>query len=73
IPFQYDWMPGGGTDAGKIHIFGEGVPTVSIGIPARYIHSHASVIHRDDFENTVRLMLALIERIDEKTATGLRS
>lgn len=73
IPYQYEWMPGGGTDAGRIHIFGEGVPTLSVSIPARYIHSHASVIHRDDFENTVRLMLAMIQRLDERTVAALRS
>ena len=31
-------------DAGVIHRWGEGVPTAVLGVPARYIHSHASLM-----------------------------
>ncbi|MED3661973.1 M42 family metallopeptidase [Ureibacillus terrenus] len=64
IPYQFEAMPGGGTDAGSIHLTGSGVPTLSIGVATRYIHSHASILHRDDFENTVRLMVEVVKRLD---------
>ncbi len=67
IPYQFDAMPGGGTDSGSIHITGNGVPALSITIPTRYIHSHASLLHRDDYENTVKLITEVIKKLDRET------
>ncbi|WP_408007150.1 M42 family metallopeptidase [Pseudalkalibacillus sp. A8] len=66
IPYQIDTTAGGGTDAGNIHISHEGVPAISITIATRYLHTNASIIHRDDYEQTVRLMVELIKGLDEK-------
>lgn len=66
IPFQYDYMPGGGTDAGRFHLYGKGVPSLNISVPARYVHSHASVFNSDDFDKTVELLVKVIKRLDEK-------
>jgi putative aminopeptidase FrvX len=66
IRYQFFVSPGG-TDAGKVHLTGKGVPSAVIGIPARYIHSHAAIIHRDDYEAAKQLLLALLKRIDTKT------
>lgn len=71
IPFQLDFIEGGGTDAGRIHLHAQGVPSLFIGIPSRYIHSHNSVIHRDDYEAAVRLMVAVIRRLDRPAFEGL--
>jgi endoglucanase len=62
----------GGTDAGRIHIHGQGVPSLSMGVPARYIHSHVSIIDRRDFDATVKLLVALVKRLDAKTVAGLQ-
>ena len=43
-----------------------GVP-LALCIPARYIHSHVSIIHRDDYENMVNLLVTVIKRLDRKT------
>ncbi|MDR5683858.1 MAG: M42 family metallopeptidase [Armatimonadota bacterium] len=67
IPYQFDHVARGGTDAGKIHVFGTGVPSIVIGAPVRYIHSHNAILHRDDFDNAVRLCVALIQRLDRAT------
>ncbi|WP_153730599.1 M42 family metallopeptidase [Sporosarcina obsidiansis] len=64
IPYQFATMAGGGTDAGSIHLSGTGIPTLAICIPTRYIHSHAAMLHREDFENTVRLLVELVKRLD---------
>lgn len=64
IPFQVDVMPGGGTDAGKIHLFRQGVPSVVIGIPVRYIHDHTGIAHLDDYQSALRLLVALARVID---------
>lgn len=64
IPYQFDAIPGGGTDAGSIHLTANGVPAMAIGIATRYIHSHASILHRDDYENTVKLIVEIIKKLD---------
>ncbi|MDQ0161117.1 M42 family metallopeptidase [Bacillus alveayuensis] len=67
IPYQFDALPGGGTDSGAIHLTAKGVPTLSITIATRYIHSHAALLHRDDYENTVKLLTEVIKRLDQET------
>jgi len=66
LPLQFDTVPGGGTDAGRIHLYGAGVPSLVVGVPVRYIHSHAGIMHLDDFENIARLMTEVIRRLDQK-------
>lgn len=67
IPFQFEAMAGGGTDAGAIHLSGNGVPSLSIGVATRYIHSHAGILHRDDYENAVKLVVEVIKKLDRET------
>ena len=70
IPIQMAVRRSGGTDAKAISVHGRGVPTVVIGVPARYIHSHVSLIHLDDYEAAVRLVQAVLMRLDRKTVDG---
>ncbi|MCA1021854.1 MULTISPECIES: M42 family metallopeptidase [Halobacillus] len=67
IPYQFDSLAGGGTDSGAIHLSHDGVPALSITIATRYIHSHAAMLHRDDFENAVRLIVEVIKGLDADT------
>ena len=48
-----------------------GVPTVVIGVPARYIHSHVSLIHWQDYLNTARLVCELVARLDSAAVENL--
>lgn len=64
IPYQFDAIAGGGTDAGSIHLTANGVPALSITVATRYIHSHAAMLHRDDYENAVKLIVEVIKRLD---------
>jgi endoglucanase len=72
IPHQFQAGTRGGTDAGRIHLHGTGVPSIVIGVPTRYIHSHVAVIDHNDFENTVKLMVEVIKKLDGETAKGLK-
>lgn len=67
IPYQFDAMPGGGTDAGSTHLAGEGAPSLAITIATRYIHTHAALLHRDDYENAVKLITEVVKRLDKDT------
>jgi endoglucanase len=71
VPLQLSAIEGGATDGGVIHLHGIGVPTIVIGVAARHIHSHSSIIHRQDYDNAVRLLLALIDRLDTSTVAAL--
>jgi endoglucanase len=70
IPIQPAVRQTGGTDAKAIHLHGSGVPTVVIGVPARYIHSHVSLIHWRDYVATRDLLLELVLRMDAGTVEG---
>lgn len=71
IPLQYEWIARGATDASHIHLFDKGVPAISLGVPARYIHSHTSIIHQDDVERLIHLLVAVIHRLDRETVDRL--
>ncbi len=71
IPLQFSTMTGGATDGGTIHIHSIGVPTVVLGVPARHIHSHSSIIHRDDYDLTLKLLLAVVAKLDQETVAEL--
>ncbi|WP_335872717.1 M42 family metallopeptidase [Bacillus sp. 2205SS5-2] len=71
IPYQFDSIPGGGTDSGAIHLTANGVPALTITIATRYIHSHAAMLHRDDYENTVKLITEIIKRLDKDTVAKI--
>jgi len=64
IPYQYANLAAGGTDSGSIHLTANGVPALSITIATRYIHSHAAIIHQDDFDNAVKLIVEVIKGLD---------
>lgn len=72
IPYQFDTVPGGGTDAGAIHLSHNGVPALAITIATRYIHSHAAMLHRDDYENTVKLIVEVIKRLDSEAVEKIK-
>jgi putative aminopeptidase FrvX len=63
IPYQFKQPLVGGTDSGAIHLTKKGVPSATVAVPCRYIHSPASILSLDDFENTIRLMEAALKRL----------
>jgi endoglucanase len=71
IPLQFSAMSGGATDGGMIHMHNEGVPTVVIGVPTRHIHSHNALLHRDDYDRALALIVALVQKLDAVTVQGL--
>lgn len=65
IPYQLEALRNGGTDAGSSHLHGDGIPSLAITVPTRYIHSHAGILHKEDFENTVKLVVKVIESLND--------
>lgn len=67
IPYQLTYLKAGGTDAGAMHLTNNGSPAINILIPCRYMHSHTSIIHYDDYLNAVKLIIEVIKRLDYQT------
>lgn len=72
IPYQY-FVSQGGTDAGRVHVSNKGVPSAVIGICSRYIHTHASMIHVDDYAAAKELLVRLVKASDKTTVETIKS
>ncbi|WP_070120548.1 M42 family metallopeptidase [Bacillus marinisedimentorum] len=71
IPYQY-FISQGGTDAGRVHLSNNGVPSAVVGICSRYIHTAASMIHVDDYAAAKELLLKLVRASDQSTVDSIR-
>ncbi|RKX20697.1 MAG: peptidase M28 [Candidatus Zixiibacteriota bacterium] len=71
IPYHLTYMEGGCTDGARVHMSRIGVPTIVIGPPVRYIHSHNGILNRTDYDNTVKLICELIKKLNKKTVNAL--
>lgn len=70
IPYQFKQPGVGGTDSGAIHRAHEGVPSATVAVPCRYIHSPVSLLSPADFDHTVRLMREALSRLTRETLKG---
>ncbi|MTI48141.1 M42 family metallopeptidase [Sporosalibacterium faouarense] len=62
IKHQFEVLEYGGTDSGAIHLTREGVPSGVISIPTRYIHSSSEVASKEDINNSIELLIKIIEK-----------
>jgi putative aminopeptidase FrvX len=65
IPFQLESGLLGSTDAARISLTRQGIPSGSVSIPTRYIHSPVSMLSLKDIENSAKLTVAAIKRISK--------
>jgi putative aminopeptidase FrvX len=72
IPLQLDLVQGYGDDSAEMQDSGTGAPTLNILIPVRYTHAHNGIVNRQDFDRTVDLMVALLQKLDAKTVANIR-
>ncbi|MBK7434367.1 MAG: M42 family metallopeptidase [Chitinophagaceae bacterium] len=56
-----------GTDTDSFAYSHEGCPSVLISIPLRYMHTTVEMLHKDDIEETVKLMYHTLLEISPKT------
>ena len=66
IPVQQAVRSGGATNGASIHLSNQGVPTIVIGIPVRYAHTHYGISSYSDFENCVKLACLILRNITEE-------
>ena len=63
IPYQLEVSDGGTTDGTSIHLTREGIPTGVLSVPTRYIHTPVSLCSMDDVENTIQLIVEVINSL----------
>lgn len=73
IAHQMAVRDSGGTDARAFQLSNLGVPTIVLGVPARYIHSHNSIIDIRDFMAMLDLTVALVRSLDQEQVDHLTS
>lgn len=53
-----------GTDAWEVQVSGDGVPTLLLSIPLRYMHTTVETLHYDDVAATGKLLAAALQKLD---------
>ena len=67
MPYQVEVEPGNtGTDAWYIQISRDGIPTLLISIPIKYMHTSVEVANLNDIKNTGRLLAEFIASLKFK-------
>lgn len=65
IPYQSEVMPRhSGTDAYALQVSAEGIPTMVIGIPLRYMHTPVEVVALKDIQRAGRLLAEFIAALE---------
>lgn len=62
IPYQIEILTGGTTDAAAIQLTQGGVPSGTISIPCRYVHSPSETVNINDVRACVDLLSAVLSR-----------
>ncbi|MCD4800312.1 MAG: M42 family metallopeptidase [Methanococcoides sp.] len=65
IPYQLNVGGGGTTDATAIHLTREGIPSSTISVPTRYIHSPVEVLSLEDLRSCADLIAKAVQNIDK--------
>ncbi|SKC49899.1 M42 family metallopeptidase [Maledivibacter halophilus] len=66
ISFQDAVRLGGGTNGGSIHLSNSGVPTIVIGVPVRYIHTHEGISAVKDFDDAKKWAVEIIKSLNKE-------
>jgi endoglucanase len=67
IPYKLEAMPRrSGTDADALQTAAEGIPTMVLGIPLRYMHTPVEMVSIKDITRTGRLLAEFAASLDEK-------
>ena len=60
IPYQYEVLDGGSTDARAMQLARAGVPAGCISVACRYVHSPSEMVDYGDVQQSVALLVKLL-------------
>ncbi len=61
VKMQREVLPYGGTDGGAIQRARAGIPTGTLSIPCRYIHSACETVDIRDMEDALKVLLQFVD------------
>ena len=61
IPYQLEVLEFGTTNAAAMQLVRAGVPSGCLSVPCRYVHSPSEMVDERDVENSVRLLLEVLQ------------
>jgi len=65
MPYSIEFAPGSsGTDGNILQQTAEGIPTIVISIPIRYMHTPVEVVATKDIQRTARLLTEFVAMLD---------
>ncbi len=70
IKFQEAVRSSGGNNSGVITLNNQSVPTITLGVPVRYIHSHNCIATMEDFNNTIKWCSEILKALNQKVIDG---
>ncbi|PWR75275.1 M42 family metallopeptidase [Methanospirillum stamsii] len=62
IPYQLEVGDGGNTDASIINMVRDGIPSIPLSVPSRYIHSPVEVVDLKDVQATIDLLIEALKK-----------
>lgn len=65
IKIQLTVRKGGGTDGRQFHVANRGIPTIVLGVPVRYAHSHNCISSMDDFDELIKLLVEIVKNLNK--------
>jgi putative aminopeptidase FrvX len=65
IPHQMEILPAGGTDAGGVQRLHGGIPTVTLSVPCRYVHTPNELVSATDVEAAITLLARYLEEAQD--------
>lgn len=71
IPHQVKLAVAGGNDSASVHITGEGVKTLAISLPCRYLHTASCVIKYSDAVESLKLVTKFAEKVASQNINNL--
>lgn len=72
IPYAEEFSPRmSGTDAIAMQIVNQGIPTMVVSIPLRYMHTANELVSLKDIQNVGKLLAAFVRQLDENTMDRL--
>lgn len=63
----------GGTDAGLAQYAGKGILATTLGLPGRYIHTTAAMVHVDDIEAVKQMAIAIVKTFDQEMFNKIKN
>ncbi|MEM6430181.1 MAG: M42 family metallopeptidase [Deinococcota bacterium] len=62
VSYQLEILPLGGTDAGAVQRSRAGVPSITLSIPSRYVHTVTEMVAKSDLEASVTLLVHYLSK-----------